>query len=50
MVAINKILLSECTGEGCGGDTDICTDSRVHPGNAKTGHRQPATIAVRSRW
>jgi hypothetical protein len=30
MVAINKILLPVCTGEGCAGDNDICTDSRVH--------------------
>ena len=36
MVAINKILLLRCTGEECGGETDICTDSRVHCGDAET--------------
>ena len=41
MVAINKILLPECTGGGCGGDSDICTDSRVHRRNAE--NRVPAT-------
>jgi RHS repeat-associated protein len=41
MVAINKILLPECTDEGCGGDTDVCTDSRVHRRNAE--NRVPAT-------
>ena len=41
MVAINKILLPECTGEGCGGDTGTCTDSRVHLRNAQD--RVPAT-------
>jgi RHS repeat-associated protein len=41
MVAINKILLPECTGEGCGGDTDVCTDSRIHRRNAES--RVPAT-------
>ena len=34
MVAINEILLPECTGEGWGGDNDIRTDSRVHRRNA----------------
>ena len=33
MVAINKILLPECIGGGRGGETDICTDSRVHRRN-----------------
>ncbi len=41
MVAINKILLSECTGEGCGGETGTCRDSRVHRRNAE--NRAPAT-------
>jgi hypothetical protein len=41
MVAINEILLPECTGEGCGGDNDICTDSRVHHRNAE--NRAPTT-------
>ena len=41
MVAINKILLPECTGEGCGGKAGICTDSRVHRRNAE--NRVPAT-------
>ena len=41
MVAINGILLSECTGEECGGDDDTCTDSRVHQRNAE--NRAPAT-------
>jgi RHS repeat-associated protein len=41
MVAINKILLSECTGGGCGGETGTCTDSRVHRRNAE--NRAPAT-------
>ncbi len=41
MVAINKILLPECAGEGCGGDTDVCTDSRVHRRNAEI--RVPTT-------
>ena len=41
MVAINKILLPECTGGGCGGDTDTCRDSRVHRHNAE--NRVPAT-------
>jgi RHS repeat-associated protein len=41
MVAINKILLPECAGGWCGGDTDICTDSRVHRRNAE--NRAPAT-------
>ncbi len=53
MVATNKILLSECTGEGCGGDNDICTDSRVHRRNAE--NRAPVTRNHRSapllgRW
>ncbi len=34
MVAIDEILLRECTGEGWGGGTQICTDSRVHRRNA----------------
>ena len=41
MVAINVILLPECTGEECGGDNDICTDSRVHHRNAE--NRAPVT-------
>ena len=41
MVAINKILLPEYTGGGCGGETDICTDRRVHRRNAE--NRAPAT-------
>ena len=41
MVAINKILLSGCTGEGCGGETGTCTDSPIHRGNAE--NRVPAT-------
>ena len=41
MVAINKILLPGCAVEGCGGDTGICTDSRVHRRNAE--NRVPAT-------
>jgi RHS repeat-associated protein len=41
MVAINVILLPECTGEGCGGDNEICTDSRVHHHNAES--RAPVT-------
>ena len=53
MVAINEILLSECTGEECGGDNDICTDSRVHHRNAE--NRAPVTRNHRSapilgRW
>ena len=41
MVAINEILLRECTGDGCGGDNNICTDSRVHCGDAE--NRVPTT-------
>jgi RHS repeat-associated protein len=41
MVAINEVLLRECTGEECGGDNDICTDSRVHHRNAE--NRAPVT-------
>ena len=41
MVAINEILLPGCTGEGCGGETGTCTDSRVHRRNAE--NRAPAT-------
>ncbi len=41
MVAINKILLPECVGEGCGAETDICPDSRVHRRNAE--NRAPTT-------
>ena len=53
MVAINKILLPECTGEGCGGDNEVCTDSRVHHRNAE--NRAPVTRNRRSapilgRW
>ena len=53
MVAINEILLPECTGEGCDGDNDICTDSRVHYRNAE--NRAPVTRNHRSaptlgRW
>ena len=53
MVAINKILLPECAGEGCAGDTGTCPDSRVHRRNAE--NRAPATRNHRSapslgRW
>jgi hypothetical protein len=53
MVAINKILLPEGTGGGCGGETGTCTDSRVHRRNAED--RVPATRNHRStaaliRW
>jgi hypothetical protein len=53
MVAINEILLPECTGERCGGDNDICTDSRIHHCNAE--NRAPVTRNHRSapvlgRW
>ena len=41
MVAINKILPPECTGEGCGGETGTCTDSPIHRGNAE--NRAPTT-------
>ncbi len=41
MVAIDKIPLPECAGEGCGGETGTCTDSRVHRRNAE--NRVPAT-------
>ncbi len=41
MVAINKILLLGCTGEGCGGETGTCTDSPIHRGNAED--RAPTT-------
>ena len=41
MVAINKILLPECTGEGCGGETGTCPDSRVHHRSAES--RVPTT-------
>ena len=46
MVAINEILLRECSGEECGGETDICTDSRVHHRNAE--NRAPVTRNRRS--
>ena len=53
MVAINEILLPECTGDGCGGESGICTDSRVHHRNAE--NRAPVTRNHRSapslgRW
>jgi hypothetical protein len=53
MVAINEILLPGCTGEGCGGDSDICMASRVHHRNAE--NRAPVTRNHRSapilgRW
>ncbi len=53
MVAINKILLPECTSEGCGGETGVRTDSRAHRRNAE--NRVPATRNRRStvalnRW
>ena len=53
MVATNKILLSECTDERCGGETDICTDSRVHHRNAE--NRAPVTrnhrgAPILGRW
>ena len=41
MVVINEILSPECTGGECGGDNDICTDSRVHHRNAE--NRAPVT-------
>ena len=41
MVAINKILLPECTSEGCGGEIGTCTDRRVHRRNAED--RVPTT-------
>ncbi len=41
MVAINKILLPECTGGGCGGETSTCPDRRVHRRNAE--NRAPVT-------
>ena len=46
MVAIDENLLPECTGEECGGDNDICTDSRVHDRNAE--NRAPVTRNHRS--
>ena len=46
MVAINEILLPECTGGECGGDNNICTDSRVHHRNAE--NRAPVTRNHRS--
>ena len=53
MVVINEILLPECTGGECGGDNEICTDSRVHHRNAE--NRAPVTRNHRSapilgRW
>ena len=41
MVAINRILLPEYTGEGCGSEIGTCTESRVHRRNAE--NRVPAT-------
>ena len=41
MVAIDVILLPECTGEECGGDNEICTGSRVHHRNPE--NRAPVT-------
>ncbi len=46
MVAINKILMLGCTGEGCGGDKDICADSRIHHCNSE--NRAPVTRNHRS--
>jgi hypothetical protein len=46
MVGINEFPLPECTGEGCGGDNEICTDSRVHRRNAE--NRAPVTRNHRS--
>ena len=46
MVAINVILLPECTGEECAGDNDICTDSRVQHRNAE--NRAPVARNHRS--
>ncbi len=46
MVGTNEFPLPECTGEGCGGDNDICTDSRVHHRNAE--NRAPVTRNHRS--
>ena len=53
MVAINEILLPECTGEECGGGNDICRDSRSHHRSAE--NRAPVTRNRRSapilgRW
>ncbi len=41
MVAINKIMLPDCTAERCGGEIGTCADSRVHRRNAE--NRAPAT-------
>ena len=41
MVAINRILLPECAGEECGGDSGTRRDSRVHHRNAE--NRAPVT-------
>jgi hypothetical protein len=46
MVAINKILLPVCTGEEFDGETDICTDSRIHHCNSE--NRAPVTRNHRS--
>jgi hypothetical protein len=53
MVGINEFPLPEYTGEGCGGETDICTDSRVHHRSAE--NRAPTTrnhrgAPILGRW
>ena len=53
MVAINEILSPECTGEECGGDNDICTDSRVHHRNAENRapvNRNRRSAPILGRW
>ena len=53
MVAINKILLPECTGEECGGGNDICTDSRVHHRSAENRApviRNRRSAPILGRW
>ena len=53
MVAINEILLPECTGEKCGGDSDTCTDSRVHQRNAENRApviRNHRSAPIPGRW
>jgi hypothetical protein len=41
MVAINNVLLPECTGEGCGGETGIGMGNRYR--HCNTHNRVPAT-------
>jgi RHS repeat-associated protein len=45
MVAINEIPLPGCAVEGCGGDTDVCTDGRVH----RNAENRAPTIRNRCR-